>query len=58
MRCLEVTKKISDSYERNLTLKERIGVQSHLLICPHCRNFNKNCATLSQLMKDFAQDKK
>ncbi|WP_226691198.1 MULTISPECIES: zf-HC2 domain-containing protein [Rodentibacter] len=53
MNCLQTTQKLSESQERRLTLKEQIGVKSHLLICPHCRNFQRNCASLSHLIKQF-----
>ncbi|MDD7426253.1 MAG: zf-HC2 domain-containing protein [[Actinobacillus] rossii] len=57
MNCLEVTKLVSDSQERPLSFKEKIGVRSHLLYCPHCRNFAKHCQQMSQLMKKFANEK-
>ncbi len=57
MNCLEVTKLVSDSQERPLSFKEKIGVRAHLLYCPHCRNFAKHCQQMSQLMKKFANEK-
>ncbi|MFY3389268.1 zf-HC2 domain-containing protein [Mannheimia haemolytica] len=36
MNCRQVTRLISDSKERKLTLKEKIGVKTHLIICPYC----------------------
>ncbi|HDV7284153.1 Uncharacterised protein [Mannheimia haemolytica] len=54
MNCRQVTRLISDSKERKLTLKEKIGVKTHLIICPYCRQFKHHCEHISKLMKDFA----
>ncbi|MDG6881230.1 Uncharacterised protein [Phocoenobacter uteri] len=56
MKCLQVTKLISQSQERKLKLAEKCGVVSHLVICPQCRNFNQNCQTMRQMMKKFAKE--
>ena len=45
MRCIQATRTISDSHERPLKM--------HLLTCPHCRRFQRNCKTLSMMMKKF-----
>lgn len=55
MKCLQASKMISLSQERDLTLKEKTALYSHLIICPQCRNFNKNCQALRQMMKTFAK---
>lgn len=57
MKCLEVTKLISDAQERPLLFGERIGMQTHLLFCPHCRHFKQHCEQMSKLMKKFADGK-
>ena len=53
MRCRQATRMISESHERPLTLPEKTGLKIHLLTCPHCRRFDKNCKTLSRMMKAF-----
>ena len=53
MRCIQATRIISDSHERSLELQEKIGLKIHLLTCPHCRRFQRNCKTLSMMMKKF-----
>ncbi|MGC6247225.1 hypothetical protein ACNO7P_02060 [Bisgaard Taxon 45] len=53
--CFKVTKLISESHERPLSLVESVGVRLHRLMCPQCDNFGKNCESLSQMMKQFAQ---
>lgn len=58
MRCRQATQMISESHERPLTLPEKTGLKIHLLTCPHCRRFDKNCKTLSRMMKAFKQREK
>lgn len=53
MRCIQATRIISASHERPLELQEKIGLKMHLLTCPHCRRFKRNCKTLSMMMKKF-----
>ena len=58
MRCIQATRIISDSHERSLELQEKMGLKMHLLTCPHCRHFQRNCKTLSEMMKRFKNRKK
>lgn len=53
MRCRQATRLISESQERPLVLQEKIGLQTHLLTCRHCRRFQRNCQALSDMMKKF-----
>ena len=53
MRCIQATRIISDSHERSLELQEKMGLKMPLLTCPHCRRFQRNCETLSEMMKKF-----
>ncbi len=53
MRCRQVTRMISESHERSLDIQEKVGIKVHLVMCPHCRRFQQNCETLSEMMKQF-----
>lgn len=53
MRCIQATRIISDSHERPLELQEKMGLKMHLLMCHRCRRFQRNCKTLSMMMKKF-----
>ncbi|MDC2825596.1 zf-HC2 domain-containing protein [Rodentibacter pneumotropicus] len=55
MNCLQVTKLISDSQERPLSFLEKTGMNAHLLICPHCVNFNQNVQQIRKMMKTFSK---
>ena len=51
MRCHQATRMISESHERSLDIQEKVGLRVHLVTCPHCRRFQRNCKTLSEMMK-------
>ncbi|HBO37353.1 MAG TPA: dsDNA-mimic protein, partial [Pasteurellaceae bacterium] len=51
MKCISVTKLISDSQERKLNFNEKVGVKTHLMFCPPCRNFMLQCEHMRKLMK-------
>ena len=51
MRCCQATRMISESHERSLDIQEKVGLKVHLVTCPHCRRFQRNCETLSEMMK-------
>ena len=53
MKCRQATRLISDAQERQLMIKEKIGLNLHLAICTPCRKFQRNSGTLRKLMKDF-----
>ena len=53
MHCHQVTRMISESHERSLDIQEKVGIKVHLVMCPHCRRFQRNCKTLSMMMKKF-----
>ncbi|WP_386687007.1 MULTISPECIES: zf-HC2 domain-containing protein [unclassified Lonepinella] len=57
MKCLQITKLISDAQERELNFNEKIGVKTHVILCTHCRAFQLQCKQLHQLMKQFAGNK-
>lgn len=45
-RCKEITKLISDSMERKLSLWQRIDLRVHLILCGLCRRFQINLRTI------------
>ena len=53
MRCRQVTRMISESHERSLDIQEKVGLKVHLVMCSRCRRFQRNCETLSKMMKEF-----
>ncbi|MCC4116263.1 zf-HC2 domain-containing protein [Aromatoleum toluclasticum] len=42
MNCREVTRLISESQERALTLRERLSLMLHTMACSGCANYGKH----------------
>ena len=55
LNCLEVTRLVSDSQERSLTLREKMSLRMHVMICSGCRNFEKNMMPLRLTARAFAK---
>jgi len=45
---------ISESRERPLTLKEKMDLKIHLVMCQGCRYFEKNARTIRKAMQKFS----
>ena len=41
LNCKEVTRLISESFDRNLSLRERFGLRLHVMMCSTCRLFRQ-----------------
>ncbi|SHE61457.1 Putative zinc-finger [Microbulbifer donghaiensis] len=52
--CREVTRLLSESQERELTLAERTSLKFHLAMCSGCRNFGKHLGTLRKIARSYA----
>lgn len=55
--CREITRLCSEALERELTLRERVTMRTHLMICLPCRNFRTHLAFLRQAMRRYAEGK-
>ena len=55
--CREITRLCSEALERELTLRERVTMRTHLIICLPCRNFRTHLAFLRQAMRRYAEGK-
>lgn len=51
LKCRDVTAVASDYLDRNLTLRQRVGVWWHLLICVHCRRFLRQLRTVVGMLR-------
>ena len=52
LTCRELAQEqASDYIDHQLTLRQRMGVYLHLLLCEHCRIFIKQFRQLSQILK-------
>lgn len=46
--CREVSELVSKSLDVHLSLRERLAVRLHLMMCKHCSNFKKQMLFLRQ----------
>jgi hypothetical protein len=51
--CKEAHRLMSESYDRALTLAERLRLRVHLLACAGCRNFSGQLRLLQGAMRRF-----
>lgn len=54
MNCNQATRLLSESQERELTLKERMALKMHLMMCSGCKNFGSNLQFMRKAMRDYA----
>lgn len=48
--CRTVTEIVSASFSRRLTLRERLRVRMHLLVCTACRNYLSNLKMMGDVL--------
>ncbi len=56
MSCKEVSRLLSASMERKLSLWERIGLWFHLTMCKLCKGFSKDLQQLREAARRHAAD--
>lgn len=54
LNCHEVTRLLSESQERSLSVTERMRLKVHTMMCSGCRNFEIQMGTLRAAMRRFA----
>jgi len=54
LSCKDTTVMVSQSLDRKLTLRERLGVKLHLMICVACRRMVKQMQLLSTLAQHYS----
>lgn len=55
MHCLDATRTMSAVQEHELAPAERVSLQSHLAICPQCREFERQVTFLRDSMRTYAR---
>jgi predicted anti-sigma-YlaC factor YlaD len=55
LNCKSATRLVSEAQERPLSVRERMGLNIHLLMCSGCRNFSEQIPLLRQAMRGFAR---
>jgi hypothetical protein len=51
LSCKQASQLISQSLDRSLTLRERIALKLHLIICKYCKRFSQQVHTLRNAMR-------
>jgi Putative zinc-finger len=51
--CKQASQIISQSLDRNLTLRERFALRLHLLICAYCKRFSQQMQTMRVAIKQI-----
>lgn len=57
LNCQAVTRLLSESQERQLSLQERMSLRMHLMMCSGCNNFGKQMQTLRHIARAYAKGK-
>ena len=55
MNCQQTTRLLSDTQERQLTIREYNAVRIHVLTCSGCRNFGKHIDILREISQSYAK---
>jgi len=53
----EVTRPVSESNERKLTMKERLAIRFHIIMCGPCANFSKQISFIHDAMRVYVNGK-
>jgi len=49
--CSEISRLVSDSMDRTLPFRQRIGIRIHLLMCRHCTRYRKQLLFLRKAIR-------
>ena len=52
-KCRDVTRLVSESMDRKMTLQERMGVRMHLIMCHLCRRHKRQLEFIRGLMAAY-----
>lgn len=53
LNCKQASQIVSQSLDRNLTLRERFALRLHLLICVYCKRFSQQMQTIRVAIKQM-----
>ena len=57
LTCKETALLVSQSYDRRLSWRERLGVRLHLVFCDACTHFRRQMKFLRRAISRFAQER-
>ena len=50
-KCQEITQDIEKGHMTKLSIKERLEIRVHSILCPPCRQYFKDSATIDNMLK-------
>ena len=50
--CREISRVVSESFDRNLPLRRRMAMWMHLLMCGHCSRFRKELLAIRRAVRN------
>lgn len=56
LSCKETAQLVSQSYDRRLSWRERLGVRLHMVICDACSHFRRQMDFLRRVTRRFTQE--
>jgi len=54
LTCKQVTRKISEEQDRQLSLGEKMGLKFHLMMCKGCRNYASQLEVISMACRHIS----
>ncbi len=55
LTCMDASHLISESQERKLGFRERMGLKFHLLMCMYCRRFEQQLAFVHRALRELGR---
>ncbi len=55
LTCHDVTRLVSESQDRDLSLSEKVSLKVHLWVCTGCKNFSQQIPFLRKAMRAYAR---
>lgn len=55
LTCHDVTRLVSESQDRDLSLSEKVSLKVHLWVCTGCKNFSLQVPFLRKAMRAYAR---
>ncbi len=56
LKCDQITRLVSESKERALSVSERMALRMHVMMCSGCRNFERQMEVIRVAMRKFSDD--
>ena len=54
LNCKEISQMCSEEMERSLSMRERMSLNAHLMMCTGCSNFRKQMSALRRISQLYA----